>query len=42
LLVIRHDALDAAREAIVGLGLQIRMWGNGSLEPEGWTWELGR
>ncbi len=42
LLVMRHDALDAAREAIVGLGLEIRMWGNGSLEPEGWTWELGR
>jgi hypothetical protein len=27
---------------IYGLGLEIRMWGNGSLEPEGWNWELGR
>jgi hypothetical protein len=42
LLVMRRDALDAAREAIEALSLEIRMWGNGSLEPEGWTWELGR
>lgn len=42
LLVLRRDALDAARDAIEGLGFEIRMWGNGSLEPEGWTWELGR
>ncbi len=42
LLVLRRDALDAARAAIDGLGLEIRMWGNGSLEPEGWSWELGR
>ena len=25
-----------------GLGLEIRMWGNGSLEPEGWAWSMGR
>jgi hypothetical protein len=42
LLVMRRSALDAARRAIEDLGLDIRMWGNGSLEPEGWTWELGR
>jgi hypothetical protein len=42
LLVIRRSSLDAAREAVEGLGLDIRMWGNGSLEPEGWSWELGR
>ena len=24
------------------IGLEIRMWGNGSLEPEGWEWSLGR
>ena len=42
LLVLRRDGLDAARAAIDGLGLEIRMWGNGSLEPEGWSWELGR
>jgi len=42
LLVMRRDALDAARESIQDLGLEIRMWGNGSLEPEGWAWEIGR
>ena len=42
LLVMRRDALDATRASIEALGLDIRMWGNGSLEPEGWTWELGR
>jgi hypothetical protein len=42
LLVMRRGALDVARASIEGLGLEIRMWGNGSLEPEGWTWELGR
>ena len=42
LLVIERQALDAAREATERLGLEVRMWGNGSLEPEGWTWELGR
>jgi Family of unknown function (DUF6885) len=42
LLVLDRACLDAAREAVEGLGLEIRMWGNGSLEPEGWSWELGR
>jgi hypothetical protein len=42
LLVVRRDALGAAREAIEALGLETRMWGNGSLEPEGWSWALGR
>jgi hypothetical protein len=42
LLVLRRDALDDARAAIEALGLDIRMWGNGSLEPEGWSWSLGR
>jgi hypothetical protein len=42
LLVMRRDALEAARGAIEAIGLEIRMWGNGSLEPEGWSWELGR
>ena len=42
LLVVRREVLDDARGAVEGLGLQIRMWGNGSLEPEGWSWELGR
>jgi hypothetical protein len=39
---LRRDALDDARAAIEALGLDIRMWGNGSLEPEGWSWSLGR
>ena len=42
LLVLGRDALGEAREALERLGLDIRMWGNGSLEPEGWIWELGR
>ena len=42
LLVVRRGSLEALREATETLGLEIRMWGNGSLEPEGWSWELGR
>jgi hypothetical protein len=42
LLVLRRGSLDSARDAVDRLGLEIRMWGNGSLEPEGWSWELGR
>jgi uncharacterized protein DUF6885 len=42
LLVLPRASLDAAAAGIRGIGLDIRMWGNGSLEPEGWTWELGR
>ena len=42
LLVLRRVALDEARRAIDGLGLDVRMWGNGSLEPDGWEWSIGR
>jgi hypothetical protein len=42
LLVVRRSALEAARDVIKALGLEIRMWGNGSLEPEGWSWSVGR
>jgi hypothetical protein len=42
LLVMPRVSLDAAAAAIEDLGLEIRMWGNGSLEPEGWEWSLGR
>ena len=42
LLVLPRASLDAAVAAIRDIGLDIRVWGNGSLEPEGWTWELGR
>jgi Family of unknown function (DUF6885) len=42
LLVMQREALTAATSAIEGLGLEIRMWGNGSLEPEGWAWSMGR
>ena len=42
LLVMPRTSLAGAAAAIGDLGLEIRMWGNGSLEPEGWTWELGR
>jgi hypothetical protein len=42
LLVLPREHLDAARVVVEGLGLEVRMWGNGSPEPEGWTWEPGR
>lgn len=42
LLVLPRASLDAAAAAIRDIGLEIRMWGNGSLEPEGWDWSLGR
>jgi hypothetical protein len=41
LLVMPRDSLDSAAASIGDLGLEIRMWGNGSLEPEGWAWSLG-
>jgi hypothetical protein len=42
LLVVPREHLGAATSAVEGLGLELRMWGNGSPEPEGWTWALGR
>jgi hypothetical protein len=42
LLVLPRAHLDAAAAAIRELGLDLRIWGNGSPEPEGWSWELGR
>ena len=42
LLVVRRKALDEARQAIEALDLEVRMWGNGSLEPAGWEWSIGR
>jgi len=42
LVVLPREQLDEVRAAIEALGLEIRMWSNGSLEPEGWRWELGR
>jgi hypothetical protein len=42
LLIFPSEHLDAARPAIEALGLELRMWGNGSPEPAGWHWELGR
>jgi uncharacterized protein DUF6885 len=42
LLAMPRESLAAARTAIDRLGLEIRMWGNGSVEPEGWEWSLGR
>jgi hypothetical protein len=42
LLVLPREHLEAARAAVEALGLEIRMWTNGSPEPEGWSWELGR
>lgn len=42
LLVLPREVLDEAEAAIASLGLDVRMWGNGSLEPEDWAWTLGR
>ncbi len=42
LLIVPSDRVrDAARE-IGALGLAIRPWSNGSLDPDDWSWELGR
>ncbi len=40
-LVLPRDVLDEAAAAIGALGLEARMWHNGSPEPEGWIWEVG-
>lgn len=42
LLVLPREHLGGARDALDALGLEVRMWGNGSPEPEGWAWEPGR
>jgi len=42
LVVLPREHLEAATEAVRALGLESRMSGNGSPEPEGWSWELGR
>ena len=42
LLVLPREVLVAATAAVEALGLEIRMWGNGSSEPEGWAWGPGR
>jgi hypothetical protein len=42
LLVVPREHLAALHAAIAAIGLEVRMWGNGSLEPEGWTWAIGR
>lgn len=41
LLVLPRESLDTAQAVVEGL-LGIRMWGNGSLEPDGWAWSMGR
>jgi hypothetical protein len=42
LLILPREHLEAATAAIRALGLEPRMWANGSPEPEGWAWEHGR
>ena len=42
LLVVARAHLAAATAAVEALGLEVRMWGNGSSEPEGWAWAPGR
>jgi hypothetical protein len=42
LLVVPREHLAALHGAVDAIGLEVRMWGNGSLEPEGWTWTIGR
>jgi hypothetical protein len=41
LLVLPREHLDEAHAALRAIGLGARMWNNGSLEPESWTWKLG-
>jgi hypothetical protein len=42
LLVVPREHLAELQAAVEAIGLEVRMWGNGSLEPEGWTWTIGR
>lgn len=42
ILVLPREHLEAARRSVADLGIEVRMWGNGSLEPEGWAWHPGR
>lgn len=41
LLVLPREHLEAAHASVRSIGLEPRMWNNGSLEPEDWSWELG-
>jgi hypothetical protein len=42
LLVIPRDRVEPVSDALSALGLEIRMWSNGSPEPDDWSWALGR
>jgi len=42
LLVMPRESLDETAAAAAAIGLEARMWNNGSLDPEGWTWSLGQ
>ncbi len=42
LLVMPRGSLNKTAHSVAEIGLQARMWSNGSLDPEGWTWSLGQ
>lgn len=41
-LILPRECLGEATDAVRSLGLEPRMWSNGSPEPEDWAWQLGR
>ncbi|MBF8289877.1 MAG: hypothetical protein HW391_845 [Chloroflexi bacterium] len=42
LLAMPRESLDETAAAAAAMGLEARMWSNGSLDPERWTWSLGQ
>jgi hypothetical protein len=42
LLLVPSTLLPDAAEAIRGLGVELRMWSNGSPEPDDWAWQPPR
>ena len=42
LLVLPSERVGEAARAIRALGIEPRMWSNGSPEPDDWQWQLGR
>lgn len=40
-LLLPREVLDEAVDEVRAIGLEPRMWHNGSREPEDWAWQLG-
>ena len=42
LLVVRHEAVERLIKEVEDVGLEVRMWNNGSPAPGDWRWRPGR